>query len=165
MSTCRNCGGIVLEVYEGLFKCKGLCGQYFRDDSVGPLPKFEVLATLDRLKAHEAGIEIMEGEEGIGADKMIFADLVAKRLVSTEGLTDEMLPQVKKVQDGFRRELIEVLQGRRALIDWFSKTKTNLGLHKTKVLTILYESLEGLKDPELVELQEFCGKALETGVM
>jgi len=57
------------------------------------------------------------------------------------------------------------MQGKRGLADWVARTNTTLGKHSTKLLQILYDAITGLKDPELIELQEFISKALETGVM
>ena len=166
MSECKFCQGTVVEVSPGLFKCIGMCEQYFSGSPTGPPPRLEVVATLQRLTAHEAGIETTASEsEGLSGEMFIFSARAAERLVSTDGLTPDMKQQVQKVQDGYRRELMEVLQGKRGLADWVARTKTTLGLHRTKILQILKESIEGLKDPELIELQEFCGKALETGVM
>jgi len=143
-----------------------LCEQYSSGSPKGPPPRLEVVATLQRLTAHEQGIETTEAEaEGLSGDMFIFANRVAEKLVSTEGLTPDMKQQVQKVQDSYRKELMEVLQGKRGLADWVARTKTTLGLHRTKILQTLYDGITGLKDPELIELQEFCGKALETGVM
>ncbi|GAG86604.1 unnamed protein product, partial [marine sediment metagenome] len=114
----------------------------------------------------EAGIETTAAEaEGLSGEMFIFSARVAQRLVSTEGLTPEMKPQVQKVQDSYRKELLEVLQGKRGLADWVQKVQTTLGKHRQTILQILLESATGLKDEELIELQKFCGKALETGVM
>ena len=166
MSECKFCPGTVLEVSPGLFKCMGLCGQYFRDTPTGPPPRLTVVATLQTLTAHEAGIETTAEEAaGLSGEMFIFANRVAAKLVNTEGLTPAMKPQVQKVQDSYRKELLEVMQGKRGLADWVARTKTTLGLHRTNLLQTLYDAITGLKDPELIELQEFCGKALETGVM
>lgn len=163
MEGCRFCGGLVLEVSPGLFKCIGLCGQYFKEGAEGPLPKIEVATTLDKLRAHEAGVETTTTslEGGLSADMLIFINRVAERLVPTEGLTHEMTEQVKKVQNQFRRELTEVIQGKQDFNKWFNKTKTNLGLHAYKLTTTLYESLAGLKSPEAQELLMQYGEALQ----
>ncbi len=166
MSACKFCPGPVLEVSPGLFKCIGLCGQYFRDTPTGPPPRLTVVATLQRLTAHEQGIETtVEEAAGLSGDMFIFANRVAENLVSTDGLTPAMKPQVQKTQDSYRKELLEVMQGKRGLADWVAKTKTTLGKHRTKILQTLYDATTGLKDEELKELQEFLTKALETGVM
>ena len=166
MSTCKFCQGPILEVSPGLFKCIGLCEQYFSESPTGPPPRLEAVATLQRLTAHEAGIETTTEEaEGLSGEMFIFANRVAEKLVSTDGLMPDMKQQVQKVQEGYRKELLEVLQGKRGLADWVARTKTTLGLHRTKILQTLYDGITGLKDPELIELQEFCSKALETGVM
>ncbi len=166
MSECKFCPGPVLEVSPGLYKCIGLCGQYFRDTPTGPPPRLTVVATLQTLTAHEAGIETtVEEAAGLSGDMFIFANRVAEKLVNTDGLTPQMKPQVQKVQDSYRKELLEVLQGKRGLADWIQKVQTTLGKHRQTVLHLMRDSVTGLKDEELIELQNFCGKALETGVM
>lgn len=167
MESCtdRFCGGPVAEVLPGLFKCL-ICNQYYSGSPTGPPPRLEVVATLQRLTAHEAGIvTTVEEAAGLSGDMFIFANRVAEKLVSTDGLTPAMKPQVQKVQDEYRKTLLEVMQGKRSLADWVARTKTTLGLHRTKLLQTLSESITGLKDGELIELQEFCNNALETGVM
>lgn len=162
MNECSTCHGTVLEISPGLFQCFGLCQRHFSGSPVGPHPRLTVVATIQTLTAHEAGIETTAEEAaGLSGEMFIFANRVAAKLVNTEGLTPQMKTQVQKVQDSYRKELLEVLQGKRALADWVGRTKTTLGLHKTKILNILYESVTGLKDPELIELQEFILSALE----
>ncbi|GAH63867.1 unnamed protein product [marine sediment metagenome] len=125
-----------------------------------------MVATVQTLTAHEAGIETTAAEAaGLSGDMFIFANRVVEKLIGSEGLSGEQFETAKKVQDGFRTSLLEVLRGKLGFSDWFNSTKTNLGLHRTKLLQTLYDAITGLKDEELKDMQEFISKALETGVM
>lgn len=165
MDVCRFCGGPVLEVLPGFFKCIGLCGQYFRDEARGPLPKLEVVSTLARLTAHEAGVETTAAGEGLSADMLIFITRVAERLAPTIGLDEESAVRARQVQDRFRRELVDIFQGKGNFKKWFERTRTNLGLHTHDFMTVLYESLHGLKSSEAQELREQYGEAMQRRIM
>ena len=78
---------------------------------------------------------------------LTFIRRVAERLAPTTGLNPEAKARCLKVQERFRRELVEVFQGERNFSDWFDRKKTDLGLHHITFMRILYESLEGLKSP------------------
>jgi len=160
MENCRVCGGQVAKVEEGFFKCQ-LCGQYFRESPTGPFPRYEVVSTLERLTAHEAGVETAAGGEGLSADMLIFITRVAERLAPTIGLDEESAARARQVQEQFRRELVDVFQGKGSFNKWFDKTRTNLGLHTIEFMRILHESLEGLRSDEAKELREEYGQALQ----
>jgi len=164
MAVCKFCGGVILEVSPGFFKCVGLCGQYVRENPRGPLPKLEVVSTLERLTAHEAGVETTGGE-GLSADMLIFITRVAEGIAPTTGLDEESAARARKVQEQFRRELVDVFQGRGSFNKWFDRTKTNLGLHSQKFMKILYESLEGLRSDEAKELRQQYGQAIQRRIM
>lgn len=108
--------------------------------------------------------EEMESEmsetNGLSSDMLTFISRVAERLAPTKGLNPEAKARCLKVQEQFRRELVEVFQGKRNFSEWYDQKKTDLGLHHYTFMKILYESLEGLKSPKAQELREQYAQTL-----
>ena len=163
MDICKFCQGKVVEVSPGLFKCIGICGQYFPEDKEVP-PKLTIVSSVDTLRAHEAGVEVGEGG-GLSVDMLTFISRVAEALAPTAGLDEDGTVRALKIQEDFRRELVEVFQGGEDYDKWYSRTKTKLGLHPQKFMTILYQCLEGLRSPEAQELRADYAQAIRKMAM
>ena len=134
MNKCRFCGSPVIQIRPRFFKCVGSCGQYFRENPTGPLPKMKIVTDLETLKAHEAGItlekEITTG--GLSSDMLIFVDRVAQKL----------MPGDPKLQEKYRKGLAECLIGTKDFQEWFNNTGADLGIHSWNLLKTLHDALD-----------------------
>jgi len=96
----------------------------------------------------------------LSGDMLTFVYRVAERLTPIDGLNEDARRRALRIREQFRRELTNVFIGKEDFNDWFSRTKTQLGLHLMTITKILYECLEGLRSQEAVELRAEYGRAM-----
>lgn len=92
-----------------------------------------------------------------------FIDRVTERLIPIH--QDYPAHIKKRLLDNrkrYRRELLDILNGKGKIEKWFDKTRNELGLHAITLTTILYESLKGLKSKEAKELRLLYGETLQS---
>lgn len=99
-------------------------------------------------------------ERELSPDMFIFVYRVAERLTPLQGLDEDSRRRALKIREQFRRELTSVFVGNEDFNDWFSRTKTQLGLHLITFTKILYECLEGLKSQDARELRDEYGATI-----
>jgi hypothetical protein len=102
-------------------------------------------------------------EEGLSVDILTFIRRLTERLTPAVGYSPEVTAQILETRAEYRKQLEDVFEGKRDFNDWFNKTKTRTGLHKTELMTHIYESLEGLTDPDAVALREGYEQMLSSG--
>jgi len=159
---CFSCGGPLREVREGLYRCY-ICGQLNEDRGLGQVVprKMEVYPRIEQVReaAKEGVYEMVSAvpsETGLSTDEATFVRRVAEALTPLKGYENDrgFVTRALKVRNQFKQELTDVLEGKRELLDWYDKTRTALGKHHTEMDKILYDALEGLRDPETVELRK-----------
>ena len=166
---CVSCGGPLYKVREGLDKCH-FCGQYHGPG--GMVSSLKVFPDIDRIREHavigravvQAPLEVDE-PEGLPEDLLIFGNRLTVRLSPTVGYTPEIVEQILKEREEYRKGLLEVFDGKREWQNWFDRTKTKKGLHRHTFMTMIIESLEGLTHPEAVELKIAYEEAMRGGLL
>ncbi len=93
-----------------------------------------------------------ESEE-LEPDMIIFAQRIAEKLASTEGLPPDGIERALKVQKEIENELRDVFLDKKDYNQWFNRTKTKFGLHPYKFTTILINCLEGLQSVDAQALR------------
>ena len=111
---------------------------------------------LPYLQPEQIAVQPTAPPEPESNDLKIFIQRVAEKLTVPANiqLTPIEQARVKKVQEEIKRGLIDVLEGRRELGDWFTETRKNFNLKSYELAQILYESLEGLRSREAQELRD-----------
>ena len=104
--------------------------------------------------------ETEKGEEQLSRDMLVFSYRVAERLTSLDGLGPEARDRALKIRETYRQQLQNVFLGREDFQDWFTRTRTERGLHLIDFTKILYESLQGLRSPETRALREQYAETL-----
>jgi len=163
MSECKFCQGTVVEVSPGLFKCVGMCEQYFSGSPTGPPPRLEVVATLQRLQAHEVGVPLTqkESDEGLDIDMLTFINRIVERLAPIKsGDAEETIKRVYDWRNKNRVKLMGVFQ-KGSFDEWYGDMAVSLGLDDQTFRKILYDSLEGLKNQEAQELRAQLGAVMQ----
>lgn len=94
----------------------------------------------------------VESEE-LEPDMIIFAQRIAEKLASTEGLPPDGVERALKVQKEIENDLRDVFIDKKDYNQWFDRTKTQFGLHPYKFTTILMECLEGLQSVDAQALR------------
>jgi len=161
---CPSCGSDkILNIREDLSKCM-LCGQYIGPD--GFPSKLKVFPSARQVKELAStpleGIsEVVEEKTlELHGDMITFIGRVAERLAPLTGLDQSAKLRALEVQKEIRNELTEVFQGKKDFNKWYDKTKTQFGLHSQTFMSILHDSLEGLKSTEAQELQQQYAQTL-----
>lgn len=111
--------------------------------------------SLENLENKRSIVSKAENEGGkLDRDMEIFAYRLAERLTPLDGLDFEARQRALKVREQYRRQLERVLMGYESFEDWFSRTRTERGLHFVDFAQMIYESLQGLTSREARALRE-----------
>jgi hypothetical protein len=160
MEKCFSCGGPLRTVREGLYRCL-YCGQLNEEREGQILPrKMEVFPRIEKVReaAKEGVYEMVSSvpsESGIPRDMAIFIRRVAEALTPLKGYEADrgFVTRALRVRSQFRQELTSVFEGKMKLQDWYDKTRTSLGKRIDEMDEIIYNALEGLSDPEAIEMR------------
>lgn len=160
MSTCFTCGGPLRVIREGLYRCL-YCGQLNEEREGQVLPRrMEVYPRIQQVReaAKEGvyeGVSSVPSESGIPRDLAIFIRRVAETLTPLKGYEGDrgFVVRALRVRSQFRQELTNVFEGKTKLQDWYDKTRTSLGKRVDEMDEIIYNALEGLSDPEAVDMR------------
>jgi hypothetical protein len=95
-------------------------------------------------------------ETGFSSEILTFIERVADKLTNPKGLplTPEQQARVDKVKEQIRKDLLDVLEGRKDLAEWFTTTRQNFNLKSYELAEIIYQSLEGLRSKEAQDLRD-----------
>ena len=169
---CFACGGPLRTVREGLYRCI-YCGQLNeeRDNQILPR-KMEVFPRIEKVReaAKEGVYEMVSSvpsDSGVSRDMVIFIRRVAEALTPLKGYEDnrEFVTRALRVRSQFRQELTDVLEGKMKFQDWYDKTRTSLGKRVDEMDEIIYNGLEGLSDPEAIDMRMDFEQKLKGGLM
>lgn len=169
---CFSCGGPLRTVREGLYRCL-FCGQLNEERGGQILPrKMEVFPRIERVReaAKEGVYEMVSSvpsESGIPRDMAIFIRRVAEVLTPLKGYEGDrgFVTRALRVRSQFRQELTGVFEGKMKLQDWYDKTRTSLGKRVDEMDEIIYNALEGLSDPEAIDMRMEFEQKLKGGLM
>jgi len=160
MGTCFACGGPLRTVREGLYRCL-FCDQLNeeRDNQVLPR-KMEVFPRIEKVReAAKEGVYEMASsvpsESGIPRDMSIFIRRLAEALTPIKGYEEDrgFVSRVLRVRSQFRQELTGVFEGKRPFLAWYDKTRASVGKRGDEMDEIIYNALEGLSDPEAIDMR------------
>jgi hypothetical protein len=118
-----------------------------------PIPTTEVPKSPFLTEETETGKELSR-------DMLVFAYRVAERLTPLDGLSEEARDRALKIREAYRQQLQNVFLGREDFQAWFTRTRTERGLHLVDFTKMLYESLQGLRSPEAHALREQYAETL-----
>jgi len=104
-------------------------------------------------------------DEGISPDIHTFIRRLTEALTPAVGYSPEITKDILATRSEYRKGLYDVFEGDKEWLDWFDRTKTRTGLHRTELMTKIVESLEGLADPDAVALKEGYEQALSAGIL
>ena len=160
MEKCFACGGPLRTVREGLYRCL-FCGQLNEERGGLVLPRrMEVFPRIEQVReaAKEGVYEMVSSvpsESGIPRDMAIFIRRLAEALTPIKGYEEDrgFVSRVLRVRGQFRRELTGVFEGKMKLQDWYDKTRASLGKRGDEMDEIIYNALEGLSDPEAIDMR------------
>lgn len=176
MSICPFDGYRVIEIGDNLYKCL-FCEMPLTKKGEELVPYRNVVYPYDsvvreKLRVGSRGppAEVVVETEpeapfgaGLDDDMVIFIRRVAETLTPVKGYEhDEAFKRrAFKVRDQFIRELTDCFTGKRDFNKWFDSTKTSLGKHPSEMTQIMIDALEGLKNPEAVQMRNALGAALQ----
>ena len=161
MPKCFVCGGPLRVIREGLFRCY-ICGQLQELRGLRVVPvRMRVYPSIDEVRAsaiesnREQAVEA-HSDEGLSRDMVAFINRVAEALTPIAGYEGDraFVSRALKVRNQFKRELVEVFEGKRKFQDWYNSTRTGLGKNEREMDEIIYEALSGLSDPDAVSMRE-----------
>ena len=172
MVRCFSCGSdYLLEVELGLYRCQ-ICGQLNEERIPGRvLPRrMEVYPRIEQVReaATEGLYEMTKSapsEGGLHPEMVTFMNRVAESLIPTEGYKREIKVKLLKTQNDIKKDLTNVFEGKKKFEDWYDKTRTNLGRNSREMDEIIYVSLEGLRNPEAVDLRNAFEQKLQKGIL
>lgn len=177
---CPLCGHRVLPVEEGVYKCQ-FCDTYLRDKNGVLVPYSHTVTPYTRvlrekLRSEDRVPERVEREvvveetgpdapfgAGLDKDMVVFIRRTAEALTPVKGYEhDEAFKRrTFKVREQFIHELTDCFTGKGDFDKWFDSTKTSLGKHPSEMTQIMIDALEGLKNPEAVQMRNSLGAALQ----
>ena len=181
--SCFNCGGPLRPTYGGKFVCR-FCGQVQEPRKSGLIVPMKL-----RVFSHQAGVntyaqvqdwmpggrvqQVPQGqvgpeppeEEGIGPDIHVFIRRLTESLTPAVGYSPEITQDILATRAEYRKGLYDVFEGDKEWLDWFDRTKTRTGLHRTELMQKIVDALEGLSDPDAVALKEGYEQALSGGLL
>lgn len=103
--------------------------------------------------------------ERLSRDMTVFVRRLTESLTPLRQDDDpSVVSRVLKIRNEFKNGLIEVLFGRRSFEDWYIKTRQAVNLREDQMDALIYEALDGLTEPEAVEMRETFERKL-TGRM
>ena len=169
---CFSCGGPLRVVREGLYRCL-YCGQLNEERGGQILPrKMEVFPRIEKVReaAKEGVYEMVSSvpsESGIPRDMAIFIRRVAEVLTPLKGYEEDrgFVTRALRVRGQFRQELTSVFEGKRPFLAWYDATRTSLGKRSDEMDEIIYNALEGLSDPEAVDMRMEFEQKLKGSLM
>jgi len=116
---------------------------------------------MEETRAVEAG----SPEPVVENDIQLFIDRVTQRVVPIhEDYNPDVKRKLQAVRQRYRKELVDVFNGKNSLKKWFNRTRRDMGLHQIDLTRILYESLKGLKSSEARDLRNHYAQTLQTMV-
>ena len=157
---------------EGLYRCY-MCGQ-LNEDRGGQLlpPTMKVYPSVEKVR--EAAVEgarelasVVPSDTGLPPDMMIFIRRVAETLTPLKGYEDDrgFVVRALKVRQQFRHDLTEVFEGKRKFQEWYDSTRTSLGKSDRELDEIIYNALEGLSNPEAIDMRMAFEEKLKGGLI
>ncbi len=175
MLTCPFDGYTVIEIGDNLYKCI-FCEMPLTKKGVELVPYRNVVypydrEVRDRLRIGDRAPEVVVKETepdapfgaGLDKDMVIFIRRTAEALTPITGYEHDegFKRRAFKVRDTFIHELTDCFTGKRDFDKWFDSTKTSLGKHPSEMTQIMIDALEGLKNPEAVQMRNSLGAALQ----
>ena len=180
---CFHCGGITRPTYGGKFKCR-ICGQVQEPRKSGIIVpmKLRVFSHPEGVKLYAQTQEWMPGgrlkelsqeqvgpeppeEEGITPDIHVFIRRLTESLTPAVGYSPEITQDILATRSEYRKSLYDVFEEKSEWLDWFDKTKTRTGLHRSELMQKIVDALEDLADPDAVALREGYEQALSGGLL
>jgi len=162
MVRCFSCGSTyLLEVETGLYKCQ-MCGQLNEERRSGQvLPRrMEVYPRIEQVReaAKEGVYEMVQSvpsESGVSSEMRLFINRVSEALTPLKGYEGDrgFVVRALSVRSKFKKELIAVLEGKRKFQEWYDVTRTSLGMREDQMDEIIYSALEGLTEPDAVNMR------------
>ena len=157
---------------EGLYRCY-ICGQ-LNEDRGGQLlpPTMKVYPSVEKVReaAAEGARElaaVVPSDAGLPPDMMVFIRRVAETLTPLKGYEDDrgFVVRALKVRQQFRHDLTEVFEGKRKFQEWYDSTRTSLGKSDRELDEIIYNALEGLSNPEAIDMRMAFEEKLKGGLI
>ena len=171
MGVCFNCGGPLRMIRPNLYKCY-ICGQLNDVRSGVLLPR--VMKVYPRIEqVREAAVEgryemvaAVPSESGLAPDMVTFVRRIVETLAPIkEGDEREIINRVLKVRSQFKRELVDVFEGKKKFQEWYDGVRTSLGMRDDQMDRVIYDALEGLSSPEAVEMRMSFEDKIRGGVL
>ncbi len=169
---CFACGGPLRTVREGLYRCL-FCGQLNEERGGQVLPrKMEVFPRIEKVReaAKEGVYEMVSSvpsASGIPRDLAIFIRRVAETLTPIKGYEGDrgFVTRALRVRSQFRQELTGVFEGKMKLQEWYDKTRTSLGKRSDEMDEVIYNALDGLSDPEAIDMRMAFEEKMKGGLL
>jgi hypothetical protein len=148
-SFCPTCQQILKRTAEGLLKCS-ICGFTYKPKTSTPLLSGYTPKTLAAKQPNSTDRELE-----------IFINRVAQKLLPIYNDYDiKVKNALMKNRAKLVKELHNVFEGKESLEKWFTRTRRNYGKHVIDMTKILYDSLEGLRSQEAVQMRKEYEQAL-----
>jgi len=111
------------------------------------------------------GTKATPSEGGLNPDMVTFVNRTIETLIPIypEDRREERL-RALNVRGQFKRELVEVLEGKRKFQDWYDATRQSLNKRSDQMDEIIYNALGGLSDRDAIELRNMFEQKIRGGV-
>ena len=170
MVRCFACGGPLRLVREGLYRCY-VCGQLNQDRGGRVLPPtMKVYPSVEGIREAAAeGVreEAVTAPMGLSHDITVFIQRVVEALTPIKGYEDDrgFVVRALRVRQKFRDELTDVFKGKRKFKEWYNSTGSDLGKSERDMDEIIYNALEGLSEPEAIDMRNMFEHKLTGGLI
>jgi len=135
-------------------------------------PTMKVYPSVERVReaAAEGARELAAAtpsDSGLPPDMAVFIRRVAEALTPLKGYEKDrgFVSRALGVRRQFRRELTEVFEGKRKFQEWYDSTRTSLGKSEREMDEVIYNALEGLNDPEAMDMRNMFEQKLMGGLI
>lgn len=172
MVRCFACGGPLRLVREGLYRCY-VCGQLNQDRGGRVLPPtMKVYPSVEGIR--EAAVEgakeisaVVPADAGLSPDMSLFVRRVAEALTPIKGYEGDrgFVTRALRVRQQFRNDLTDMLNGKRTFQEWYDSTRSGLGKSERDMDEIIYNALEGLSEPEAIDMRNMFEHKLTGGLI
>jgi len=100
-------------------------------------------------------VSSVPSESDISRDIAIFIGRVVEALTPIKGHEEdrEFVTRALRVRSRFRDELTDVFKGKRKFKEWYNLTGSDLGKSERDMDEIIYNALEGLSEPEAIDMR------------
>lgn len=107
-------------------------------------------------------VQAVPSESGISSEMRIFINRVSEVLTPIKGYENDrgFVARALKVRSQFKKEFISVLEGKRKFQEWYDTTRISLGMREDQMDEIIYNALEGLTEPDAVNMRNMFEQKL-----